>query len=667
MRARGSSFGEHLHICVLVSVAVAQPVFDLISRNADWLTERRWERADIAAVVALLCLLVPGVLVAANSAAGLLGSRFQRLTSRSIVAALIAAVAAQALARLGTGPWVALAGVALLLGGAFAAAYGRFVVVRSFVTFLSPALLLFPALFLFHPAVSKIAFPRQPSAVLAPPILSKTPVVLVVFDELPIASLMNGDREIDAVHYPNFAALGRGSTWFRDVTTPSHRTVQSIAAILTGRYVAPSLQPIAADHPENLCAWLAGSYRLETAEAVSRLCGGERARAQHASTRFRTLMRDVAFVYLQTLLPEELARRLVVFRHPDDPAGEFAQFLDRVQPGESPGFYFIHTLLPHQPYWRLPSGQIYVKSPIEPSGQGNQWGAWESEEWPVIQSYQRHLLQLGFADTLLGRLLARVKEAGLYEEAAIIVTADHGVSFRPGDSRREISGTNLADLLSVPLFVKVPHQQQGRVSDVKGSTVDIVPMVADVLGVPLPWAADGRSLLNGDAGAEPHARWFYAEELRPVDETAVEARYESLARKLEWFDGWFKVGPARELVGSRVATLKVQDAPHLDVQLFESRVFESVNPESYFVPSQIVGSLRVAETPPDAARRLAIAINGLICATTRTYESPTPDHGGLWSAVVDPKCFVPGRNRVEVFLIESAEEGPILLRPAGSP
>ena len=244
-----------------------------------------------------------------------------------------------------------------------------------------------------------------------------------------------------------------------------------------------------------------------------------------------------------------------------------------------------------------------------------------------------------------------------------MVTADHGVSFRPGDLRREISATNLADLLLVPLFIKVPYQDEGNITDVKGSTVDIAPTIAHLLGISLPWAVDGHSLLSVEGAGDERTRRFYARELRAVDEWAVEARHESLTRKVAWFDGWFKVGPDRELVGAHIKALKVEAAPQRNVQLFDVRDFEKVNPDSYFVPAQIVGTLRVAGTSPDAVARLAIAINGTICATTQTYESPPSNRRGLWSALVNPGCFVPGRNQVEVFLIDSAEGGPILLRP----
>ena len=46
--------------------------------------------------------------------------------------------------------------------------------------------------------------------------------------------------------------------------------------------------------------------------------------------------------------------------------------------------------------------------------------------WLPIQGYQRYLLQLGFVDQLIGRLMDRLREEHLYDRSLIVVTADHG-------------------------------------------------------------------------------------------------------------------------------------------------------------------------------------------------------------------------------------------------
>ena len=80
----------------------------------------------------------------------------------------------------------------------------------------------------------------------------------------------------------------------------------------------------------------------------------------------------------------------------------------------------------------------------------------------------------------------------------MVVLADHGVSFVPGGNARLVDRDNIADIARVPLFVKLPGQRAGRVDTRAARTIDVLPTIADVLGVRLPWRVDGRSLLaNG--------------------------------------------------------------------------------------------------------------------------------------------------------------------------
>jgi hypothetical protein len=46
------------------------------------------------------------------------------------------------------------------------------------------------------------------------------------------------------------------------------------------------------------------------------------------------------------------------------------------------------------------------------------------------------------------------------------------------------------------LFVKLPHQQTGRVDDGFAQTIDVVPTIAKVLGARIPWHVDGKPLVG---------------------------------------------------------------------------------------------------------------------------------------------------------------------------
>ena len=48
----------------------------------------------------------------------------------------------------------------------------------------------------------------------------------------------------------------------------------------------------------------------------------------------------------------------------------------------------------------------------------------------MAQSYQRHLLQVMFVDRLVGELIRQLQQENLYDSTLLVLTADHGASFR---------------------------------------------------------------------------------------------------------------------------------------------------------------------------------------------------------------------------------------------
>ena len=60
------------------------------------------------------------------------------------------------------------------------------------------------------------------------------PVVVIIFDELPLPTLMRSDGTINAERYPAFARLAASSTWFRNTSSPHNRTERAVPAIVTG-------------------------------------------------------------------------------------------------------------------------------------------------------------------------------------------------------------------------------------------------------------------------------------------------------------------------------------------------------------------------------------------------------------------------------------------------
>jgi hypothetical protein len=252
-----------LHIFVLCSFAIAQPLFDLLSRHAEFFIIRRSEPVDIILFVFILGGVLPAAVVLGAEAAGWLGQRARQWAYGCVIACLTTAVALQALKRLGGLPGPALVAGATLLGVAAALSYRRHLPVRMFLTTLSPAVLIFAGLFLFNSPVFRIVFTERDPEVAGLQVKVTTPIVMVIFDELPVVSLMDEHRRIDPRRYPNFAALAREATWFRNATAVDQSTVYAVPAILTGNYPGRALLPTVRDYPYNIFTLFGRSHSLQ--------------------------------------------------------------------------------------------------------------------------------------------------------------------------------------------------------------------------------------------------------------------------------------------------------------------------------------------------------------------------------------------------------------------
>ena len=487
-----------LHLGALASLSVAQPIFDLLSQQPEYLVARHAGLVEAAFLISLLILFVPATVVAGAYFLGWAvgGIRWIQAAGVGLFGFLWGLLAMKTLM---WDPGLLLVAVLGLLGCLSTLVYARFSVARLFLTFLSPAMLVVPALFLANPTVRRVLEPDKPQGAALESGKADTPIVMVVFDELPLQSLLDRRGGIDSVRFPNFAGLADGATWFRNTTTVSPSTQYAVAAMTTGNLPPPdrTVLPALADYPDNLFTWLRNSHRLNVSESTTHLRPDGPGHNGFHWQRLRQFLVDVSVIYLHLVLPERLTYRLPDIRYGwswrlDHPVGQFDAFLQSIPAQREPGLHFIHIQIPHLPWVYLPSGKRYL--PGGDMALFSKRGIWTRHETLVTLAYQRHLLQVGFADRLLGRLLRKLKTHDLYDRSLIVVASDHGVSFRPGGSRRHLTDANFKDILAVPLLIKAPHQKQGRVSDRPTRTTDILPSIADILGVPPPWPTDGISV-----------------------------------------------------------------------------------------------------------------------------------------------------------------------------
>jgi arylsulfatase A-like enzyme len=105
---------------------------------------------------------------------------------------------------------------------------------------------------------------------------------------------------------------------------------------------------------------------------------------------------------------------------------------------------------------------------------------------------------IAYVDHEMGKLFDLLKREGLWEEALIVITSDHGELFMEnGLTIGHGLGLYNEEML-VPLLIKLPGSRHGgtRVDHIVES-VDILPTVLAALNVPVPGDLHGQNLIAG--------------------------------------------------------------------------------------------------------------------------------------------------------------------------
>lgn len=166
--------------------------------------------------------------------------------------------------------------------------------------------------------------------------------------------------------------------------------------------------------------------------------------------------------------------------------GRHQLFLDALRPTDDPILAYLHLMLPHQPWTIREDGTVY-----DVAADRTDYVDDSADPWPVRVFRQRHLLQAEYTDRLVGQVLARLDEIDVYDDAAIVIVSDHGAAFLPGQSNRSLTDDNLPAIAYSPLLVKGPGQTAGSVDDQNVNLTDVVPTIAESIGLRLPWDVDG--------------------------------------------------------------------------------------------------------------------------------------------------------------------------------
>jgi hypothetical protein len=241
-----------------------------------------------------------------------------------------------------------------------------------------------------------------------------------------------------------------------------------------------------------------------------------------------------------------------------------------------------------------------------------------------------------------------------------VVTADHGVSLRAGHSRRALDRSTAQDIFPVPLFVKPPGRRHGRVVETHLQTIDILPTMAQLLGVRVPWPMDGVSALapgadrrkvrGTNAGKQP-----FEMPVARLDALRRAALRRQIALLGEGGPPRLHSHDARRLFGRPVprgAGSPGQGSATVD----DSAAFSAVDLAGPTVPLHVSG--RVTGAGID---EVAVALNGRIGAVVPVFRD---QEDRRFSAMLPASLLRQGANAVEVLGV-SGRGRALRLTPLG--
>ncbi|MDQ3758559.1 MAG: hypothetical protein M3331_01250, partial [Actinomycetota bacterium] len=268
MSPRQPPLKRALHVFVLASLATAPILF---VADAQFFIGRGASGGDVLAVALILLFAAPALLALAGLLVELASARIGWAVHLALVGALVSLILSEMMYPLGLS--LELQAPIVVAGGLAAALfYARREGAQSAVSALLPLPPIVFAFILLLTPVSGLVFggqeevdpPAQPDA--------QTPVVVVVFDELPGTALMDAKRRLDADRFPNFAALGKDATWFRNATSSRSDTELAVPTLATGIDAPVDSLGTPADHPRSLFTLLGASHEMHVSEPWTNLC-----------------------------------------------------------------------------------------------------------------------------------------------------------------------------------------------------------------------------------------------------------------------------------------------------------------------------------------------------------------------------------------------------------
>ncbi len=199
-----------------------------------------------------------------------------------------------------------------------------------------------------------------------------------------------------------------------------------------------------------------------------------------------------------------------------------------------------------------------------------------------------------------------------------------------------------------------------RLHDRNWEQVDLLPTLADMAGIKVPWKMDGLSEVGPPARTRGDKYWYdhpgdrvsrdgpsnWATVLKGVTDSLVRAHQhgDQGFYQYGWFADWVYKPPS--------AIGRVAARPAAKATIRNWKLFATIDPKAATVPALVVGQLTTGVPPPGMT--VLVAVNGRVGGASLFYA----DHAGQPAdkfAVIVPDFLYkrgPGQSQLQVYLVK---------------
>lgn len=326
-------------------------------------------------------------------------------------------------------------------------------------------------------------------------------IILITFESLRADHV--GCYGYERATTPTLDALSREAILFPNAYSVTSWTLTSHASIFTGLY--PRAHQVIRPRDRLASVYVTAAEVLQDAGyQTAGLISGPYLRQAYNLHQGFEIYDDSASSVTNNVAHDDIANPTLERR--------VTKFLTEQRSSDRPFFLFLYIWDPHYDYIPPPPFDTMFTPPDAERVNVRNYEIVSDVHRGITAGQLAYVLsqydgEIRCTDAMLGRLFAQLREQGLWDRTALIVTADHGEEFFEHGNKGHKNNLHV-ESLHVPLLVKPPKPTAPRRDDRLVSLIDVFPTVLEWANATVDHEVHGRSLLRPTPNA---ARPLYFE------------------------------------------------------------------------------------------------------------------------------------------------------------